>query len=182
MSVQWLKLLVESSPSGSKYRSGLLRVKAARFERRGVDCFARSGTRRLTFTNDFSLRAVSGGARGTRTSPDSTGWPTGGIFAYDEVGGQPRITRLTPDTMSVQGVLLDATPGVPTEYFAYSGMNLPCAFGRLRTGASGAPALETLPCLGAAKTFRVVGVDRNGVLLAGNKLSSVDDGLSGLFV
>lgn len=129
----------------------------------------------LTFGPLEAMGAVTGGARGDKTilfsgSYGSEGLVPGGAFAYDEVAGQPRLTRLTalPDNDPFFGVLIDPPVGPPGEYFAFSGGTQPCQIGRLRIAATGEPALQTIACTAAAYEYGALGITRDGDVIAGN--------------
>lgn len=67
----------------------------------------------LAFTQTNELTRVSGGARGSNTvvfsgARDEAGPPLpGAVFAYDEVAGQPRLTRLSANVNDFSALLLD---------------------------------------------------------------------------
>jgi hypothetical protein len=103
-----------------------------------------SSSSSLTFTGDPSLGMVTGGVRRGHTVVFNTG-PTaiGAVFAYDEVAGQPRLTRLTLDATGFRGALVDIGGAQDSEYFAFKPQ---CKFGRIRDGVGGVPTLETTAC------------------------------------
>ncbi len=74
--------------------------------------------------------------------------PTGGtpgLYAYDEVGGQPRFTQLIPPTNGLGVFPLDPQTGPPTQWFDY-GTGTNCTIAKLAT-VNGAPALANqIPC------------------------------------
>lgn len=114
----------------------------------------------FTFTLNTALGRCRGGVRRGHTVlfpgvlPDGvTGVNTGAVFAYDEVSGQPRLTRLTPDTSNFNATLVDIVGTQGSEYFAFAPN---CAFGRIRLDASGVPILESASC--AFSTFNRIDV------------------------
>jgi len=74
----------------------------------------------------------------------TSGLTTGAVFAYDEVAGQPRLTRLSDDTSGFNGALVDIVDTQPSEYFVFNGPV--CKFGRIRLDPSGTPILESSLC------------------------------------
>src|SRR5262249_20862244 len=101
----------------------------------------------LTFTYYVALHDAVGGARRGHTvvlnGVDGAAGMMGAAFAYDEVAGQPRLTRLSADAAAFHGGLVDINSAQPSEYFAFSPG---CQFGRIRVDGTGTPFLESSSC------------------------------------
>jgi hypothetical protein len=123
----------------------------------------------LTFTAHPELDRVTGGARRDHTILFSrVGSFDGAPYAYDEVAGTPRLTRLAPDKSDFNGELVEILGSEPSEYFATAPS---CAFGRIRPSVDGTPTLVATPCAFAGTSrLEVVGRTPEGETLIADTL------------
>lgn len=134
----------------------------------------------LTFTLQPGIENIVGGARRNHTVvlsgiESGTGPSTGAAYAYDEVAGQPRLTRLIDDTSDFDGGLVDVVGPQESEFFFLSP---PCSFGRIRLDANGTPKLESASCaFTGLDAVEVVAVTRQGETVVGNTFVAPATGL-----
>jgi hypothetical protein len=116
--------------------------------------------------------AMQAAARGTSTFVVAqTLAPTSqpALYAYDEMGGQPRLTRLTPDTRDMQAFPIDAPKGPRSAWFAYGAST--CNLARI-IYSNGDPTIDQTPCA-AINDVRGIGATSNGTVIA----MDADDGI-----
>jgi hypothetical protein len=119
---------------------------AAIVEAGGVDWAVPSTTMTVV---PLSLRYSQGGARGTHTLlVGQTSAPTSqpALYAYDEIGGSPRLTQLSTEQSGMSWAFLDTVNGPTSVWFSYSSYTTPCGFARLVTDVGGVPALDSIAC------------------------------------
>ncbi|HTL33146.1 MAG TPA: hypothetical protein VL326_08475 [Kofleriaceae bacterium] len=125
----------------------------------------------FVFTPSTTLKRVGGGVRGTNTvvfsgvPPDGNiGTLPGAVFAYDEVSGQPRMTRLTVDSTGFDATLIDPLGTQPSQFFAFGPS---CSIGRIQV-VGGIPTLEKFSCSANFRKFALVGVTAAGEVVIGD--------------